>query len=109
MREPRVPAGCASGRDARCGGGSVDSGVRFGLAEILPDGGAVAQLGERLNGIQEVARSIRVSSTNKIRNQFKAFTGSAERCSEPCASELCPILCPLYPAGRVLRRGQRVR
>ncbi len=39
-----------------------------------------------MNGIQEVARSIRVSSTNEIRNQFKTFvtTGSApekRRCS----------------------------
>jgi hypothetical protein len=33
--------------------------------EILP-GGAVAQLGERLNGIQEVASSILVSSTTEI-------------------------------------------
>src|ERR1700692_4848374 len=33
---------------------------------LFVGGGAVAQLGERLNGIQEVARSIRVSSTNKI-------------------------------------------
>jgi hypothetical protein len=29
------------------------------------------------NRTLEVARSIRVSSTNEIRNQFKTFTGSA--------------------------------
>jgi hypothetical protein len=37
----------------------------------LASGGAVAQLGERLNGIQEVARSIRVSSTNQIKGFSK--------------------------------------
>ena len=30
--------------------------------------GAVAQLGERLNGIQEVVGSIPIGSTNKIKN-----------------------------------------
>ena len=52
----------------------IDSGDLFGLAERPPRtrersfaGGAVAQLGERLNGIQEVGGSTPLSSTNQIR------------------------------------------
>ena len=43
--------------DARTGGGYV----------LGPSWGAVAQLGERLNGIQEVRGSIPLSSTRYIR------------------------------------------
>ncbi len=44
--------------------------MRAGPGRRFPDGrsskyGAIAQLGERLNGIQEVTGSIPVSSTNK--------------------------------------------
>jgi hypothetical protein len=40
-------------------------------------GGAVAQLGERLNGIQEVASSILVSSTTEITPIYPDFPKSS--------------------------------
>src|SRR6185437_4951807 len=51
-------------------GAQVDRSEGFRLTEdsSLPAGGAVAQLGERLNGIQEVTSSTLVSSTNKIKH-----------------------------------------
>ena len=57
----------------------------IGLAEIPTHGGAVAQLGERLNGIQEVGGSIPLSSTNKI----KAFL-----VSDSIGQRDCPKSCP---------------
>ena len=57
------------------GKSGLDCGEGFRLAEIPLSGGAVAQLGERLNGIQEVDGSIPFSSTNKI----KGFSLSVQR------------------------------
>ena len=50
----------------------VDSHRRIRFAKLPTKGGAVAQLGERLNGIQEVDGSTPFSSTNKIR-LFRRF------------------------------------
>ena len=48
-------------------GRSIDSTAMLGLAEkSAAPGGAVAQLGERLNGIQEVGGSTPLSSTKSI-------------------------------------------
>jgi hypothetical protein len=48
--------------------GAVDAGPPAGTACGFPDtgceDGAIAQLGERLNGIQEVVGSIPIGSTN---------------------------------------------
>jgi hypothetical protein len=47
-----------------------------GHGRKLPNDGAVAQLGERLNGIQEVVGSIPISSTEgkSLKNRFFAKT-----------------------------------
>ena len=42
----------------------VDNGGGFAQKRLCTSRGAVAQLGERLNGIQEVVSSILISSTN---------------------------------------------
>src|SRR5260370_5773843 len=57
-------------------GEPVDSTTRIRLAKSSARGGAVAQLGERLNGIQEVGGSTPLISTNKIKGFFAFFAVS---------------------------------
>jgi len=50
-------------------------------------GGAIAQLGERLNGIQEVGGSIPLGSTNNI-NRLRELSTTRDFCRIPSGSQL---------------------
>ena len=62
------------------------------LVDVSPfcydtSGGAVAQLGERLNGIEEVRGSSPLSSTNRRRNKEQ---GTRNRTRVPCSLNPVP-------------------
>jgi hypothetical protein len=72
----------------------VDFTESIRLAEIPLKRWAVAQLGERVNRIQEVARSTRVSSTNK--RKFFRFTDIADDANRRFAAVFQLTIRPIY-------------